>query len=112
MPEEKRKRQRELKTIAAMIDLWCRARHETDGSLCPDCETLLAYAGKRLDKCPYGDEKPTCRRCPIHCYNPVMRGRVREIMRYAGPRLFRHHPLLALMHLAEGMKGGEKGKRP
>jgi predicted amidophosphoribosyltransferase len=112
MPEIKRKRQRELKTIGAMIDLWCRARHEANGPLCPDCQALLAYAGKRLDKCPYGEEKPTCRRCPIHCYNPAMRERVREIMRYAGPRLFRHHPLLALQHLADGRKGGRKEKRP
>ena len=102
---------RERETIRALIGLWCRAHHGTMGLLCRDCETLLAYAGARLDKCPYGEEKPTCSRCPIHCYKPAMRNRIREVMRYAGPRLFRRHPLLALHHLLDGRKSREKAKR-
>jgi len=102
----KERLQRELKTIQAMIGLWCRARHGMKETLCADCETLLTYAATRLDKCPYGEEKPACSRCAIHCYKPVMRKRVREVMRYAGPRLFRHHPLLAIHHLLDGLKAG------
>jgi hypothetical protein len=30
---------------------------------------------------------------------PIMRERVREIMRYAGPRMIIHHPLNAIQHL-------------
>lgn len=49
-------------------------------------------------------EKPICARCPIHCYKPVMRERIREMMRYAGPRMLRRHPILAIRHLLEGWK--------
>lgn len=85
-----------------MIGLWCRAQHKTEETLCTDCEALLAYAGTRLDKCPYGERKPACSRCPVHCYKPVMRERIREVMRYAGPRLYRNHPLLTVYHLLNG----------
>ena len=33
-----------------------------------ECEQFLAYVHRRLEKCPYGEAKPTCARCPIHCY--------------------------------------------
>ena len=65
---------------------------------------LLAYARVRLDKCRYGTEKPTCANCPTHCYKPAMRERVREVMRYSGPRMLRKHPVLAVAHLVDGHK--------
>jgi Nitrous oxide-stimulated promoter. len=97
--------EREYKTIREMISLSCRERHDTKkGELCPVCQELLTYARIRLDKCPYRDDKPTCARCPIHCYKPAMRERIREVMRYAGPRMLRRHPILALRHLLDGWK--------
>lgn len=99
-----KKLQRELKTIQAMISLYCRARHGMKRTRCADCEALLAYAAKRLEKCPYGEEKPVCSHCAVHCYKPVMRKQVRDVMRYAGPRLFRHHPLLTIRHLLDEFK--------
>jgi hypothetical protein len=97
--------EREYKTIEAMLELSCRERHDTKkGELCPACQELLTYAKARLDKCPYREKKPTCGRCPIHCYKPVMRVRIRDVMRYAGPRMLRRHPILALRHLLDGRK--------
>jgi hypothetical protein len=32
-----------------------------------------------------------------------MRERVREVMRYAGPRMLLHHPWLAICHLVDGI---------
>lgn len=91
---------REARTIEAMVRIYCRGRHNTRGrELCSECDELLAYAGRRLEKCPYQEEKPTCANCPVHCYRPDMRARVREVMRYAGPRMLLRHPALAIMHL-------------
>jgi hypothetical protein len=105
---------REGKTVAAMIALYCRdhhgtAPHEAGDGLCSECADLLAYARLRLEKCRYGAEKPTCANCETHCYRPVMRERVREVMRYSGPRMLRRHPVLAVAHLADGRKtpGGD-----
>ena len=43
-------------------------------------------------------------RCPVHCYRPGMREAVREVMRYAGPRMVVRHPVLALRHLLDGRR--------
>jgi predicted amidophosphoribosyltransferase len=97
--------EREYKTISEMISLSCRERHGTKkGELCPVCDELLAYAKARLDKCPYKEQKPTCARCPIHCYKPAMKEQIRDVMRYAGPRMLRRHPILAILHLLNGLK--------
>jgi hypothetical protein len=92
--------QREARTIEAMVRIYCRDKHGTQrGELCTDCADLQSYAGQRLDKCPYQEEKTTCVKCPTHCYKPAMRERVREVMRYAGPRMLLPHPGLTFMHL-------------
>lgn len=86
----------ELLTIEKMIRLYCRGRHGGRGA-CPECLELLAYAGDRLRKCPH-HPKPACRNCPTHCYSPENRARIKEVMKYAGPRMLLRHPLLALRH--------------
>lgn len=92
------------KTIGAMVNIYCHDRHGTDGELCSDCRELLDYAHERLDKCPFGEDKPTCAKCTIHCYQSDMRERVTAVMRYAGPRMMRHHPILTMHHLLDGMR--------
>ncbi len=90
-----------------MIAIYCQghhgARHGARG-LCGECAALEAYASERLDRCVYGPEKPTCVNCPIHCYKREKRDAVREVMRYAGPRMLRRHPVLAVMHLIDGRR--------
>ena len=39
--------------------------------------------------------------CPVHCYETTMRERVRQVMRYAGPRALLRHPVLVLLHLRD-----------
>lgn len=93
------------KTIEAMIGIYCHDHHETGAdTLCPDCQELLDYARVRLDKCPFGEEKPTCSRCTIHCYKPDMRERITLVMRYAGPRMMHKHPILAMHHALDGLR--------
>lgn len=90
--------EQEKRVVSLMIALYCRHK-EGNRSLCPDCQALLEYAHTRLSHCRYGECKPTCKQCPIHCYNPRMRERMRTVMRYAGPRMLLYYPLPALLHL-------------
>lgn len=92
---------RERTTLTAMLRIFCRGQHGPRQGLCPDCEQLHAYAMCRLDRCPFGADKPTCAACPIHCYKADRREQIRQVMRYAGPRMLWHHPLLALWHLLD-----------
>ncbi len=95
---------RERRTIKAMIAIYCHDHHHHRGGLCDACASLGAYADKRLDLCPYGPGKPTCVHCPVHCYQPRMRESVKDVMRYAGPRMMRYHPILAVRHLLDGRR--------
>ena len=91
---------REARTIEVMILIYCRDKHGARGdALCGECQGLASYAGARLDKCPYQEGKTTCVKCPTHCYKPDKREAVREVMRYAGPRMMFKHPYLAIMHI-------------
>jgi hypothetical protein len=93
----RRSARREWKTGRAMVEMYCQ-HHHRGGAACPECQALLEYVRRRLDKCPLGIDKPTCAQCPIHCYRATERERIREIMRWAGSRSWRH-PVLALLHL-------------
>ena len=95
---------RERSTIHAMVKIYCRDLHGSRASLCADCEALYGYAMQRLDKCVYQAEKPTCVKCPIHCYKKQMREQIRMVMRYAGPKMLLKHPLLSLRHLIDGKR--------
>jgi predicted amidophosphoribosyltransferase len=88
----------ELRTVAQMIALYCRDRHKTEAGLCPECSALLEYAGSRLAKCRFKPNKPTCAKCPVHCYAPRRREQIRQVMRYSGPRMLLRHPLSFLRH--------------
>lgn len=96
---------RERLTMAKMVGIYCSAHHGGSGdNLCEGCREFLNYAGTRLHKCPYGEEKPTCANCPVHCYKPARREEARKIMRYAGPRMLLRHPLLAITHQLDGFR--------
>ena len=91
-----------------MIAIYCRAHHGTAGEFCPECRELADYALARLDRCPFGADKPTCGNCPIHCYKPAMKAKARSVMRYAGPRMMLRHPILALRHWIDGLRRRER----
>ena len=95
---------RELATLTAMFEIHCRDRHGSIGGLCEKCAGLLGYATRRLDRCVFGDAKPTCANCTVHCYAAAPREEVRVIMRYAGPRMLTRHPVLAVRHLLDGRR--------
>lgn len=92
---------RERKTVTAMLRLYCRLRHGGGKVLCDECRELHEYAMHRLDRCPFGTEKPTCASCPVHCYRADRRAQIREVMRFAGPRMLWRHPYLTIRHLLD-----------
>ena len=98
------KREREKRMVSQMIALYCRKKHHTRGDLCPQCAALDAYAKMRADKCPFMETKTFCSNCRIHCYKPDMRAKIREVMRFAGPRMILHHPVAAIRHVVETEK--------
>ena len=96
---------RERLTMAKMVGIYCAAHHEgSRDNPCEGCREFLGYAETRLHECPYGEEKPTCANCPVHCYKPARREEARKIMRYAGPRMILRHPLLAIIHQLDGFR--------
>ena len=98
------KREREKRMVSQMIALYCRKKHHTRGDLCPQCAALDAYAKMRADKCRFMETKTFCSNCRIHCYKPDMRAKIREVMRFAGPRMILHHPVAAIRHVVETKK--------
>ena len=93
-----RKTEHERRIVADMIALYCRKKHSTK-ELCNDCRALLEYADRRTMACPRMAEKTFCSQCESHCYRQDMRERIREVMRFAGPRIIFYHPIAALRHL-------------
>lgn len=96
--------QREQRTVERMIELYCRDHHQPAPLLCDECRELRDYARLRLERCPFQENKTTCGNCPIHCYKQEMREKIREVMRYSGPRMIWRHPLLAIGHLLDGRR--------
>lgn len=92
--------EQEKETVDKMIRIYCKHKHKSlNEQLCESCQQLHDYALQRLSKCPYGEEKPTCKKCPIHCYKPQMKQDIKEVMKYAGKWMIVYHPILAIKHL-------------
>ncbi len=101
------RRAREWKTLDTMMRMYCR-HHHGGKPLCDECGALSEYARRRLERCVFGDAKPTCANCVVHCYKAEMRERVRVMMRWAGPRMIFRHPVLAILHKMDGRRPARK----
>jgi hypothetical protein len=95
---------REWKTMRTMIGIHCRDHHRSNATPCAECQGLLDYAAARLERCRFGAEKPTCAKCPVHCYQRARREQVKTVMRYAGPRMVWEHPVMSLRHWLDGFR--------
>ena len=90
----------EVKTVEKMIALYCSHHHDTaKKEMCNDCAALNIYSQERIAKCPFGDKKPVCGKCTIHCYQKDKRAEIKRVMRYAGPRMLYVSPLLTLRYI-------------
>lgn len=97
----KQKREKEKQTIEFMISLYERNHKE-------DCSELLEYALLRIDKCPFMSEKTFCSSCKVHCYQKQYREQMKKVMRYSGPRMLLHHPILTITHGIDSIKNKYK----
>ena len=109
--------EKELKTLALFISLYCRYRHQDEVRdevvlkthdvraisgrrivLCAQCQKLLAHAFTKRSHCPM-DPKPACKHCPQHCYHPTYRAQIREVMKLSGRKMLFAGRLDYLFHL-------------
>ncbi|HHW46809.1 MAG TPA: nitrous oxide-stimulated promoter family protein [Clostridiales bacterium] len=108
MDKTNKLREREKKVITLMISVYCRKKHKTKSQLCGECSELLDYSYQRIDKCPFIETKTFCSQCEVKCYRPEKSEKIRQVMRFSGPRMLYHHPVLAVRHLYYTLKGKNK----
>ena len=109
------KRRKEQYVVEEMIRLYCRKNHEgydrSSGRMCPSCRQLSDYARLRSEKCPFMEEKTFCSNCKVHCYKPEMREKIRQVMRFSGPRMLLCHPFPAVWHVVCSVREKRKINR-
>ena len=85
--------EKDLKVLEKFIQVYCETKHSTRGKpdpreLCEECSKTLDYSIHRREVCPL-DPKPTCKKCPTHCFAPFYRQRIRQVMRFSGMHLIK-----------------------
>ena len=103
-----KKREKEKLIVGEMIKLYCKKHHKNKNGLCAECKELKEYAEMRSDKCPFMETKTFCSNCKVHCYKNDMRRQIRDVMRFSGPRMMFHHPIMAVEHLVLSKKEKRK----
>lgn len=102
----------EKQVVRLMIGIYCNGHHHTiKHALCDECAALYHYAETRLNHCPWGEEKLFCSHCPHHCYQPEKQALIRSVMRYAGPRMLKHRPIMALQHVIRSVRQCKKKEK-
>jgi len=100
----KSKIEKEKHIIDQMILIYCKSHRHTSFPLCEKCGELKKYAHKRLNNCRFGEDKGFCSNCPIHCYKPDMRAKIKKVMKYSGPRMLFKNPTAVIKHIIESLK--------
>jgi len=111
-----KKERKDLRLLVSFTAIYCRHHHNAptigtdvgctaseplvtgEQQLCSDCRDFLGYAVARRIACPL-EPKPVCKQCPVHCYKPVYRQQVKEVMRFSGQKLLRRGRIDLLWHL-------------
>lgn len=90
--------QREALIVKTMIEFHCGRIHK-ETSVCQNCAELVTYTSHKLEHCKFGLKKPVCKTCPVHCYSPDKKQKIRDVMRWAGPRMIYRYPVYAIVHI-------------
>jgi hypothetical protein len=113
-----RRERRDLRVLGRFTDLYCRHHHGGETRkpfaledldprvifgrrlprLCPACSVMLSHGIVKRLRCPM-DPKPMCKECACPCYGAAHRARVREVMRFSGPRMILRGRLDYLWHM-------------
>jgi hypothetical protein len=111
------KKSKDIRVLSDFLTIFCQEKHKSETKeafkitdrrlaealrnkhpvLCQDCSKLLNHGVAKLLLCPF-DPKPTCKKCPRHCYAPGYREKIRQVMRFSGMYLLRHGRLDLLFH--------------
>jgi len=102
--------EREKKTVEAMIRIYCKKKHGSELERCISCHALYEYACTKIENCNFIPDKPVCAKCRVHCYRRDMRNKIKEVMRFSGPKMIWWHPILLLQHIWDSKKS-EMAKR-
>lgn len=103
--------ERENQTIKAMIEIYCQKLHKNKNGFCSECQEVYDYASYRIRRCPHKDLKPACTKCEIHCFSQTMKEKIKQVMRFSGPRMLIYHPILSLFHYLDKLKEGSLKKK-
>lgn len=103
----------DIRILAEFIGVFCAARHQHQAEvdlpaelqrssrgkvrLCEQCRALLDHAVLKRRNCPL-NPKPSCKKCPIHCYSKEYRATIREIMAFSGRKMILRGRLDYLWH--------------
>lgn len=98
------KKQKELDIVSKMIEIYCKLNHQTDGKLCEECQEILDYSKQRIERCPFTGTKTFCASCKVHCYKPDMKDKIKEVMRFSGPRLILYYPREVFLHAVDSIR--------
>lgn len=117
--QELKKWNKEKKLIPIMIKKYCKGKHKEErkeqgiksNAVCDSCRLLTEYALFRLEKCPFKVNKKFCSFCKVHCYTPEMRTKIKEVMKYAGPRMLLSHPIFSISHVIQMLQYKKKLKK-
>ena len=109
--------EKDLRILARFIEVYCNSWHKDQPRnevvlkghdilaltgrplyLCESCFKLLAHAFYKRFHCPM-HPKPACKHCPQHCYHPLFRQQIREVMKHSGRKLVLSGRLDYLWHL-------------
>lgn len=97
------KRNLEAVVVTELIQLYCHDKHKGRSknakNMCSECQALDTYAQSRIRQCPFMTSKTFCSNCKVHCYDLEEREAIRQVMRYAGPRLLLKRPILVIHHM-------------
>lgn len=106
---------KDLQVLLQFTAVYCRQNHEAEREVvstdepelqrlplqkypvCDECCEFLLYAFARRLRCPLED-KPVCKHCPVHCYQPEYRAKVKEVMKFSGQYLIKRGRLDLLWH--------------
>lgn len=94
--DDKRKHEKDI--VNLMIKIYCKGNKHNSKGLCDDCFDLIVYSNTRLDKCPFMKTKTFCKNCNVHCFKEDKKVKIKNVMKYSGPRMLFYHPIIAIKH--------------
>lgn len=99
-----KKKQKELDIVQKMIEIYCKENHQSNEKLCEECQEMLDYAKQRIERCPFTETKTFCASCKVHCYRADMKAKIKEVMKFSGPRLIFFYPGEVFLHAIDTIR--------